>query len=49
MRLKPAPLPGADELLGVGLGAVVAVVGAAVGLAVLGAAVGLGAVGDAVG
>ncbi|MGO9729742.1 MAG: hypothetical protein ACLPN6_31090 [Streptosporangiaceae bacterium] len=34
-----------DELLGVGLGAVEAVFGAAVGLAVLGAAVGLAGVG----
>jgi hypothetical protein len=43
-RLKPNPLAGVDELLGVGLGADVTVLGAAVGLAVLGAAVGLGAV-----
>ena len=39
------PLVEVDELLGVGLGAVEAVVGAAVGLAVLGAGVGLAAVG----
>jgi hypothetical protein len=42
MRLKPDPL---DEPLGVGLGAVEAVLGAAVGLAVLGASVGLASVG----
>jgi hypothetical protein len=46
MRLAPDPLA---ELLGVGLGAVGAVLGAAVGLAVLGAAVGLAVVGAAVG
>jgi hypothetical protein len=46
MRLAPDPLA---ELLGVGLGAVGAVLGAAVGLAVVGAAVGLAAVGVAEG
>jgi ABC-type cobalamin transport system permease subunit len=45
MRLKPNPLAGVDELLGVGLGAVVTVLGAAVGVAVLDAVVGLGVVG----
>jgi hypothetical protein len=49
MGLKPNPLAGLDELLGVGLGAVVTVLGAAVGLAVPGAGVGLGAVGVAEG
>jgi hypothetical protein len=45
MRLEPNPLVEVDELLGVGLGAVEDVLGAAVGLAVLGATVGLAAVG----
>jgi hypothetical protein len=49
VRLEPNPLVGVDELLGVGLGAVEAVLGAAVGLAVLGPAVGLAAVGVAEG
>ena len=44
-RLPPSPLPELDELLGVGLGVVAAVLGAVVGLAVLGAAVGLATVG----
>jgi hypothetical protein len=47
VRSEPNPLAEAGELLGVGLGAVVAVLGAAVGLGVLGAAVGLAAVGVA--
>jgi hypothetical protein len=46
--LEPNPLE-VDELLGVGLGVVEAVLGAAVGLAVLGAAVGLATVGVAEG
>ena len=45
VRLKLNPLVEVDELLGVGLGEVEAVLGAAVGLAVLGAGVGLAAVG----
>jgi hypothetical protein len=45
VRLEPNPLVEVDELLGVGLGAVEAVLGAAVGLAAVGAAVGLAAVG----
>jgi hypothetical protein len=49
MRLAPNPLVEVDELLGVGLGAVEAALGAAVGPPVLGAAVGLAAVGVAEG
>jgi hypothetical protein len=48
MRLKPDPLE-VDVLLGDGLGADEAVLGAAVGLAVLGATVGLAGVGVAEG
>jgi hypothetical protein len=47
--LELNPLAGVDELVGVGLGAVEAVSGAAVGVAVLGPVVGLAAVGIAEG
>ncbi len=46
MRSAPDPLAEVGELLGVGVGAVEAVLGGAVGLAVVGPAVGLASVGD---